>query len=437
MKFPPLLRSVVGMLTKKRIAGPFNDVAWSDGFVSVPSATGVHINQYTALQVTAVMACVRMIAFDFAKATPEIYKVAKGKPRSVAESHPLYTLFHEPNDWQTWPEFSIMMQIGLALRGNAFAVIVRDRFGEPLYLVPINPDRVALYEAADGALFYMVTRNGLHEMAVLASEPLLIPFRDVLHIKSMSTNGLVGISPISIEREAVGLALAQEQQAARWMGNAAKPSGILTTDKNMTKESYDRSKEAWKQAQEGLMNSGKTAMLEGGLKWQPLSMTSSDLEFIASRRFQLEEIARMFRIPIQMIAEVQSSGRVDPDILAQRYINETLSEYTMMWSAALDKKFGLWRESLCVIFDYSKLVEPDMAQRINMHRQAILGALETANEGRAGIGLDPIDDENANKLLFPSNSAPFGSDHSGNAPEGAGRPKKSGVGSSDQPNAQA
>lgn len=428
------LRNTVSRFTMKRGSGLFNDTNWFDGYLSSPSATGIQINQYSALQVTAVMTCVRMLSYDFAKATPEIYKQIGNGKKTPSKSHPLYTLFRQPNDWMTWADFASMVQNGLALRGNGYIVVVRNMQGDPLYFVPVNPDRVALYQAADGGLFYMVTRSGLHETAVLQNMPSLIPSRDIIHLKGLSTNGLVGISPISIAREAVGLALAQEQQAARWMGNAAKPSGILTTDNRLTPDAYERAKTSWKQAQEGLMNSGKTAVLEGGLKWQALSMTSADLEFIMSRRFQLEEIARMFRIPIQMIAEVQSSGRVDPEALAQTYVNYTLSEYSLIWASAFDKMFGLWRDDLKVRFDFTQLLEADLGQRVNMHRQAVLGALETPNEGRAGIGLEPSDDPNADKLLFPSNSAPFGSDHSGNAPEGAGRPPKNG-GKADQPKA--
>ena len=432
MSFIQSLRDGVSRLMNKRSV--MDDMSWMDGYVNSPSATGVQINQYSALQVAAVMVCVRMLATDFAKATPGIYKESDGSKSQVAKTHPLYTLFHEPNDWMSWPDFAAMVQVGLILRGNAYIVIVRNLAGDPLYFVPINPDRVALYQAADGGLFYMVTRSGLHEIAVLSGMPSLIPARDIIHLKGMSSNGLLGISPIATAREAVGLALAQEQQAARWMGNAAKPSGILTTDQKLTPDAAERAKTNWKQAQEGLMNSGKTAVLEAGLKWQALSMTSADLEFILSRRFQTEEIARMFRIPIPMIAEVQSSGRIDPHVLAQSYVNYTLSEYAMIWGAALDEKFGLWRENLKVRFDYSQLLEADLAARINMHRQAVLGGLETANEGRSGIGLDPSDDPGAEKLLFPSNSAPFGSDHSGNAPEGAGRPPAQG-GKADQPGA--
>jgi HK97 family phage portal protein len=141
------LRSLASRWSKRNLYG---DTSFLDGYLNSPSATGVQINQYTALQVTSVMACVRMLAYDFAKATPEIYVETKGSPKQVAKTHPLYTLFHEPNDWMTWPDFAAMVQIGLILRGNGYAVIVRNMGGDPRYLVPINPDRVALYQASDG-----------------------------------------------------------------------------------------------------------------------------------------------------------------------------------------------------------------------------------------------------------------------------------------------
>ena len=440
MSLPSTIKSVYGWLVGREDAGGMrrsadygsNDAMWSGGW-GVQSATGININQSTAMACATVMACVRMLSFDMAKAIPGIFSEEDGQPRKEAKGHFLYDLLAEPNDWQTWPEFCSQMQMGLVLRGNAYAVIVRDGRGQPLYFVPINPDFCALWEAPDGELFYMVTRAGLHQMAVLRHEPMLIPSRDIFHMKGLSSNGLMGMSPISMNREAIGLALAQEQQAARWMGNGAKPSGILTTDQRLNTESYDRAKASWQAAQSGLVNSGKTAVLEMGLKWQPLSMTSQDMEFIASRRYQDEEIARMFRIPIPMVTEVGSSARTDPDVLAQHYVNYTISDYTAIWSSRFSKVFGLRSQNLRVGFDLSVLLQSDLAARIDMHRNAVMGGLETQNEGRAGIGLDPMD--GADLLMTPSNSTPFGSDKSGTAPDGAGRPEKNGKGNPDQPGA--
>ena len=327
------------------------------------------------------------------------------------------------------------MQIGLVLRGNAFAVILRDIHGNPEALVPLNPDRVALWETPNGSLFYAVTRSGMHEQFVLRDQPFLIPYRDMFHLKSLSTNGLMGFSPIAVARESVGLALAQEQQAARWMGQASRPSGILTTDQALTEEAAKRMSEDWRAIQSGVQNSGRTAILEQGLKFQALTLTAADVDFFRAREFQVQEIARLFRVPIAMLTEVGSSSRVDPDILAQHYYNHTLSSHVNIWAARFNVTFDLWESNLRVEFDASKILEADMSRRIDMHRSAVNGGLETQNEGRRGIGLDPV--EGGDVLLLPGNSVPFGSDKSGDAPIGAGRPTAAGAQNPDQPGAGA
>ena len=425
---------VVGRVEPMRRSTSPADDSWWGGFGS-QSATGVHVSQYTAMACTAVMACVRMLAMDLAKADISLVRQISKQQREEATDHVLYDLLEEPNDWQTGLEFRAQMQFGLILRGNAYAVIVRDWRGNPLYFVPINPDFCRLYEAPDGSLFYLVTRVGLHQMAVLRDQPLLVPARDILHLKTMSTNGLVGLSPLDIAREAIGLGIAQEQQAARWIGNGAALSGYLSTTQKLTDESAKRSKESWNEAKAGLINTGKTAVLEQGLTWTPLTLKSQDLEFIGSRRLQIEEIGRIFRVPFPMISEVGSSARVDPDVLAQHYVNYTMSDYTRIWASGFSKKFGLRAQQLRLSFDMSVLLEADLASRVNTHRLAVLGGLESQNEGRIGIGLDPKPDPAYEILLTPSNSTPYGSDHSGNAPDGAGRPEKNGGGNADQPNA--
>jgi HK97 family phage portal protein len=138
------------------------------------------------------------------------------------------------------------MVIAFMLRGNAFAVMTRNMRNQVTALVPINPDRVVLWQSPDGSLFWAVTRSGLHEVAVLKDFQWLIPYEDVFHLKDVSSDGLVGTSPIMLAREAIGLSLGQEQQYARLMGNGARPSGILTTDQKLDKTSAERLKADWK-----------------------------------------------------------------------------------------------------------------------------------------------------------------------------------------------
>ena len=180
---------------------------WGDQLWSVPSTAGVEINQQTALGAVCVMACVMMLTEDVAKLPVSLYRLRSDSSREQITDHPLALLLEEPNEWQDWLEFAEMVQVGLVLRGNGYAVIIRDWRGRPVKLVPINPDRVALWEAPTGELFYRVTPFGLHEMAELRDMPFLIPAADMFHLRGLSVNGLLGASRIAVARDAIGLTL--------------------------------------------------------------------------------------------------------------------------------------------------------------------------------------------------------------------------------------
>ncbi|MTK11875.1 MAG: phage portal protein [Clostridiaceae bacterium] len=390
-----------------RDTGDWGD-AWSGSGWTVQSASGVRIDQSTAMACDAVMACVSLLTEDVAKLKPKLMRELPNLKRVPARDLPLFALLRRPNDWQTWQEFATMMMVGLLLRGNGYAVIVRDGRGRPVCLVPVNPDQVALWESPDGDLFWRVSRIGLHQTAVLKFEPFLIPYRDVFHLKGISANGLLGLSKIALNRESIGLALAQEQQAARWMNNGARPSGILTTDHKLNDESAARAKESWVQANSGIANTGKIAVLEGGLKWQPLSMTSADVEFIASRTFQLNSVARLWRVPPHMIGELTKATNNSLTQLSQEYVNFTLSTYTRIWAERMAFTFDL-PEDVELTFDMSVLLWGDVTARYANYRFGQQGWL-TCNEIRVAEGLDPINDPSADKVFRPVNLAPLDSD---------------------------
>jgi HK97 family phage portal protein len=394
---------------------------WGDQLWSVPSTAGVEINQQTALGAVCVMACVMMLTEDVAKLPVSLYRLRSDSSREQITDHPLALLLEEPNEWQDWLEFAEMVQVGLVLRGNGYAVIIRDWRGRPVKLVPINPDRVALWETPTGELFYRVTPFGLHEMAELRDMPFLIPAADVFHLRGMSVNGLLGASRIAVARDAIGLTLAQERQAAQWIGAGSKPSGVLSTDQKLDGPTIERLKGRWKELNAGLQNAGKAAIFEAGLKWTPLSLSAQELEFIAARQFQVQEIARMFRIPPHMIGELSRSTNNNIVQQAQEYVNYTVSGYTRRWKAKLSKTFGLTKDGIHVAFDLTELVRADITARYNAYRVGIMSGFLKPNEARIDDGRDP--DPDGDKLLQPTNMADAGSQSTGTAPDDAGRPE--------------
>lgn len=406
---------------------------WGPGFFSAHSVSGVDVNQATALTATTVLAAVLMLCEDFAKLTPTIYRRLPDGSRKVANDHELYPLLYEPNDWQNWFEFAETMQASLVMRGNAYAVKIRDGRGAVFKLIPVNADWVALWENPDGQLYYRVTPNGLHMMAELRGQPFLIPAEDILHVKGFSLNGLVGASRISLGKEAIGLSLGYERQAAAYMGNGATQSGILTTDAILKPEAAKRMAADWKEKKGGLQNAGKIVVLEQGLKYQPTTLDAVTAQFIQARNLQIQEVTRIFRIPAHMLGDLARSTNNNITQLAQEYINYTMSGYTSRWSWKLDTAFGLRKQNLFIEFDLSELSRGDITTRYNNYARGIMGGFLKPNEARLDDGRDP--DPAGDKLLEPANMSAMGSQSSGTGADGGGAPEKGSADESVKPNA--
>lgn len=399
---------------------------WAEMGFGAQSVTGISINQQSALRASSVIAAVSMLSEDVAKLGWGVFSHAADNSRKEVTNHYLSDLLHEPNEWMNGFEFREMLQMGIVMRGNGYAIIRRSNRGTPIEFWPWNPDNVFQWVATNGDLYYRLVGQNVHEQALLARlGTAMVPAEDMIHIRGFSLNGLVGMSRISLAKEAIALGLSQEQQAARWMGQGARPSGMLTTDQTLTVEAAKRLANDFKENVSGLENTGKVLVGEQGLKFQPFSMTSADLEFIASRQFQLQEVARIFRIPPHMMGEMSRSTNNNIAQMAQEYINFTLTGYTNRWRSKFSSKFGLRKEGLSIEFNYDDLTTADMTSRINNLRIAVMSMILTPNEARISLGKQPVnDDPEADKLQKPANMAAPGSQSSGTT-DGAGRPEGS------------
>jgi HK97 family phage portal protein len=372
------------------------------------SNSGVSVNTETAMRHVAVMACVSILAEDVAKIPLGVFRRLGNGGKEPAKEHFLHRLLREPNDWQTGFEFKEMLQASLVLRGNGYAVAVRDGRGIPLYLVPIHPDRVGLFEAPSGEWFYAVTRNGLHEMAMLREQPILIPSRDMLHIRWLSQwNSLLGSSRLAMIRESIGLSIGLEKHEARFVGQGARTGGVLSTEQKFaTKEVRDNIRAEWQRLQGGPANSGATAVLEQGLKWQPLGLSMVDSQFIESRNFQIRDIARAFNVPPYKLAiEGENEGPAMVQ-MGQQYLNGPISSYCERWKAKGEKFFGLDGEDLFLDWDYGHFVKADLLSRFTAYRQGVGGPWMSVNEARRAEGL--ADADHGDEVLQAGNMVPLG-----------------------------
>jgi HK97 family phage portal protein len=387
---------------------------------SVQSASGLLVSQATAMGVSTVFACVRRRAIDVARCPPSLYTINPDGSEEGVDDHPVADLFRRPNRVQNWLEFAEQMNVAYLLRGNAYAVILRDGRGRPRELIPVNPDAVMMLEAWDGSLFYNINRIGLWQIAMLRDQPVAVPEEDILHLRGLTFNALMAVSTIGLARDTIGLAMGQEQQASRWMGNGARPSGVLQTDGKLNEAAAKRLKASWDEFTAGIQNVGRTAVLEEGVKWQPLVLTSVDLEFMNARAFSVLEICRVFGVPPHKVAVVDRAASMNIPQQDQDYVNSTVSQDLERWEAKIQRTFDLDLEDIHVKFDESQLLRADILTRMNAARLGVLTGIITPNEARRAEHLPPK--EGADNLLVPANTAALGSDMTGTAPDAAGRP---------------
>lgn len=385
------------------------------------SATGLLVSQATAMGVAAVAACVRRRASFVARCRPGLYE--GGDRNKPVTDHPLARLFRKPNRQQTWYEFIEMTEASLLLRGNAYWVKIRDAYGIVDEMIPVNPDLVQVLEVPDGRLFYSVARQGLWLLSALQDMPISIPQEDVIHLRDLSFNLLLGANRLGLARDTVGLGQSQEQQAARWAGNGARPGGVIETDGKLTPEAATRLQTSWENFQKGVQNAGRTAVLESGMKWKPMQMTGTDMEFLASRQFQVREICRHFDTHPALVGEAQTDKATLTELNADYVRTVVMSDVARIeGKLERDPDFKLADDGLETLFDNRELLRGDPKAQADIARASRLGGIITGNEARAEIGYGRSSDPEADKLFVPTNLAPNGSALDGRAPGNGGRP---------------
>lgn len=265
-----------------------------------PAKSGVSITWQSALQASTVLACARVIAEGVAQVPFKLFRKRNGGGRESAEDHPLYALLHDrPNEWQTSFELREQLALHLVLTNNAFCYknIVNGRIVE---ILPLEPGQVTVRRSQDWVLDY--------EIRMSDGRVMQVPAQSIWHIRGPSWNGYLGLDAVKLAREAIGLSLATEEHGARMFANGARVGGILSTDATLKKEQIAELREQWELTQGGGANAFRTAILHGGLKWTPTAMPSDEAQFLETRRFQVEEICRHFRVMPMMVGHTDKTS---------------------------------------------------------------------------------------------------------------------------------
>ena len=269
------------------------NLTWAALFGQQNSRAGVSVNVDSALKVSTVFACLRVLADGTAQVPLKVYREKADGSKELAKDHPAYRLLsRRPNEWMTSFEFRQVMMFHAVLLGNGCAYIGRIR-GVPRELIPLVPGSYTIEQARDYTLTYRLTGpNGL---------TTVLPREDVFHLRGPSWTGVAGLDALQVAREAVGLAIATEETHAALHANGTQPGGVLSVKGALDDAARARLKESWAQYQGGLANRFKTAVLDMDSTWTPLGMKGVDAEHLDTRRFQIEEICRDLKVFPQMV----------------------------------------------------------------------------------------------------------------------------------------
>jgi HK97 family phage portal protein len=361
--------------------------AWGDFFfepVSVRSVSGMRVSPDSAMRLAAVYACVRILSETMASLPLVLYRARADGGKDRVTDHWLYrVLGKKPNRYQNPFEWREMLQGHLALRGNAFCQILTNGRGEVTELIPIHPDRVRLELLAQGDYRYRIQNAAGQEMVLRRGE--------VWHLRGLSSDGLLGLSPIELSRESLGMALAAQDYGARFFSNDAKPTGGWIEFPGNFKDSEAKRvfRESYQAAQSGA-NRGKVLVLENGMKFHEVGVTNKDAQFLELRKFQITDIARLFRVPPHMIADLDRATFSNIEQQSLEFVMHTMTPWAERWEASIEADLMLDGDELEVEFDFANLMRGDAASRSAYYQSGIQNGWLTRNEARVAENLNPI-----------------------------------------------
>lgn len=384
-------------------------VPGSGGWMGIFSSTGtrtragVSVTPDSALALTAVQRAVTILSESFAQLPCNVYQVAKSGSIQKVKSHPVsYLLNHRPNGWMTPFEFNEFKQSCVSLDGNSVAMILRDSKGQMESVHPFAPQRVQIMVSpVDRMPYYRILKSPLDDFQGVYSA------EDIHHVRWISRNGYAGLSPIFLHAEAVGVVAAVEEYSGSVFGNGTKLSGVLEYQQQI-KDPEDIRKIArdWEEKYSGSSNAGRVAVLTGGGKFSPLSMSNEDAELLATRGWGVNDVSRIYGVPVHMLGDNSGGAKANFEQMGLEFVTYTLMPWVKRHAEANNRDFFSRAEieaGFYTDYDPSALMRGDLASRMESYAKSIQWGIENHNEIRAHLNLPPR--EGGDKYLEPMNMA--------------------------------
>ena len=373
------------------------------------TTSGKAVTERSAMQMTAVYSCVRILAEAVAGLPLHLYRYKEDGGKEKALDHPLYLLLHdEPNPEMSSFVFRETLMTHLLLWGNAYAQIIRNGKGEVIALYPLMPNRMVVDRDIHGQLYDQYTRS-TEEAPTMKGVTVNLPPSDVLHIPGLGFDGLVGYSPIAMAKNAIGMAIACEEYGAKFFANGAAPGGVL--EHPGTIKDPQRVRESWQSTFGGSGNSNKIAVLEEGMKYTPIGISPEQAQFLETRKFQINEIARIFRVPPHMVGDLEKSSFSNIEQQSLEFVKYTLEPWLVRWEQSIQRTLFSPEEKKRYFakFNVEGLLRGDYASRMSGYATARQNGWMSANDIRELENLDRIPTEDGGDLyLINGNMLPLG-----------------------------
>ena len=373
------------------------------------TTSGKAVTERSAMQMTAVYSCVRILAEAVAGLPLHLYRYKEDGGKEKALDHPLYLLLHdEPNPEMSSFVFRETLMTHLLLWGNAYAQIIRNGKGEVIALYPLMPNRMVVDRDIHGQLYYQYTRS-TEEAPTMKGVTVNLPPSDVLHIPGLGFDGLVGYSPIAMAKNAIGMAIACEEYGAKFFANGAAPGGVL--EHPGTIKDPQRVRESWQSTFGGSGNSNKIAVLEEGMKYTPIGISPEQAQFLETRKFQINEIARIFRVPPHMVGDLEKSSFSNIEQQSLEFVKYTLEPWLVRWEQSIQRTLFSPEEKKRYFakFNVEGLLRGDYASRMSGYATARQNGWMSANDIRELENMDRIPAEEGGDLyLINGNMLPLG-----------------------------
>ncbi len=373
------------------------------------TSSGERVSEKNALKLSAVWACVNVISQTVASLPLDIYRSRKDNGKDKLTKHPLQRLLHDsPNPDMTAMQFRETLQAHILTWGNGYAEIIRNGAGRPVELWPVDPSTLEPKRNAAGALYYNVK----------STETKINPI-NILHIPGLSFDGVVGYSIIRMAREGLGLTSASEKFGASLFGNGAISSGMMSIPGELGEEAYQRLKKSLNEEHVGAGEAHKPMLLEGGLTFTPTSIPPNDAQFLETRKFQTEEIARWFNVPLYKIKNLDKATFSNIEQQAIEFVVDTIRPWLVRWEQEIKRKLIMPGErDIFAEHKVDALLRGDIKARYDAYRLGRTAGFLSVNDVRAFENMNPI--EGGDIYLTPLNmtdAAKAGTDTEGNDTE--------------------